>query len=97
MTTLTKAALISEYMQNVDSETGVPAATVEIADVQKEFDSFNQAANWLTKYYLPRWSELDGTAPTVFKVIHVVDKANYTTANMLIEIVGGVASPYNLP
>jgi hypothetical protein len=94
MTTLTSAVLTKNYHKQVDSGTGVPFESVKIADVRGLFESYNQAANYLTENFIPSWDPgSGGTLPTVFDV-EAWNEGKTARDRILIEVVGGVASVY---
>ncbi len=94
MSTLTSAVLTYSYHKQVDSGTGQPGESVRIADVRGLFETFNQAANYLTENFIPSWdSETGGTLPEVFDV-QQWNEAKTARERVLIQVVGGVASLY---
>ncbi|AUR89487.1 hypothetical protein NVP1123O_58 [Vibrio phage 1.123.O._10N.286.48.F3] len=94
MATLTSAVLTKKYHKQVDSGTGVPAESVKIADVRGLFESYNQAANYLTENFIPAWdSGAGGTLPEVFD-IEAWNDGKTARERILIQVVGGVASVY---
>ncbi len=94
MTTLTSAVLTKNYHKQVDSGTGAPFESVKIADVRGLFESYNQAANYLTENFIPAWdSNAGGTLPTVFDV-EAWNEGKTARDRILIEVIGGVASVY---
>ena len=97
MSVITSAVLTYQYLKEVDNN-GTPVLSVEIAEVRKMFDSYNEAALYLVNSFIPNWNEnLNGTLPTVFEVRIVSDKVNFVTSSILIEVVNGTASQYTLP
>lgn len=94
MTVLTSAVLTKNYHKGVDSSTGNPSETVKIADVRGLFESYNQAANYLTEKFIPSWdSQTGGTLPEVFD-IEAWNETKTARERILIQVVGGVASVY---
>lgn len=94
MSTLTSAVLTYSYHKQVDSSSGVPVESIKIADVRGLFESFNQAANYLTENFIPSWdTETGGTLPEVFDVQQWNDDKT-ARERVLIQVVGGVASLY---
>lgn len=95
MTTLTSAVLTKNYHKQVDSGTGVPSESVKIADVRGLFESYNQAANYLTENFIPAWdSGAGGTLPEVFDIEAWTDETKTARERILIQVVSGVASVY---
>lgn len=95
MTVITNAVLTYSYHKQVDTNSGIPSESIKIADVRGLYDSFNQAANYLTNYYIPSWNtDLGGTLPTVFDVQQWTDETKTERTRVLIQVIGGVASPY---
>lgn len=95
MTVITTAALTYSYHKQVDSNTGIPAESVKIVEVRGLYETFNQAANYITKYYIPSWdTEAGGTLPDVFDVQQWTDETKTERTRVLIKVVGGVASVY---
>ena len=94
MSTLTSAVLTYSYHKQVNSSNGIPAESVKIADVRGLFETYNQAANYLTENFIPSWdTETGGTLPEVFDVQQWnADKT--ARERVLIQVVGGVASLY---
>lgn len=96
MTVLTSAVLTYSYHKQVNSASGLPAESIKIADVRGLFESFNQAANYLTEYYIPSWdTNTGGTLPEVFDVQQWTDETKTTRERILIQVVNGVASLYH--
>ncbi len=94
MTVLTSAVLTYSYHKQVDSGTGVPSESVKVADVRGLFESYNQAANYLTENFIPSWdSEAGGTLPEVFDV-QQWNEGKTARERVLIQVVAGVASLY---
>ena len=94
MTTLTSAVLTKNYHKSVDSGTGLPSESIKIAEVRGLFESYNQAANYLTENFIPAWdSSTGGTLPEVFD-IEAWNEAKTARERILIQVVSGVASVY---
>ncbi|MCP4259885.1 MAG: hypothetical protein GY774_20590 [Planctomycetes bacterium] len=94
MGTLTSAVLTYNYHKQVDSSSGQPSESVKIADVRGLFESYNQAANYLTENFIPAWdSETGGTLPDVFDV-QAWNEGKTSRERILIQVIGGVASVY---
>ncbi len=94
MSVLTSAVLTYSYHKNVNSSNGQPGESVKIADVRGLFESYNQAANYLTESFIPSWdSEAGGTLPTVFDV-QQWNEGKTARERVLIQVIGGVASLY---
>lgn len=94
MSTLTSAVLTYSYHKQVNSSNGVPAESIKIADVRGLFETFNQAANYLTENFIPAWdTETGGTLPEVFDV-QQWNEDKTARERVLIQVVGGVASIY---
>ena len=94
MSTLTSAVLTYSYHKQVNSSNGVPSESIKVADVRGLFETFNQAANYLTENFIPSWdSETGGTLPEVFDV-QQWNEEKTARERVLIQVVGGVASLY---
>lgn len=94
MSVLTSAVLTYSYHKQVNSSNGVPAESIKVADVRGLFETFNQAANYLTESFIPSWdTETGGTLPEVFDVQQWnTDKT--ARERVLIQVVSGVATLY---